>query len=116
MNSDPTLEYLIQGDAHHLVHNRNILSFIPTTTTISSTTSITSVTPITTTNKSAALSQMAIISEDAKQEAKFFPKGKFDVTGQQLDLRPKNSWTQLLEEIATGEAVEVFAINTLSPF
>eukprot|EP01083_Nonionella_stella_P173892 601189_1 len=68
-------------------------------------------------SRSAALSQLPVLSSDlAARERKFFPKGHFDVTGQQLDLRRTNSWLLLLDQVEPGELVEVFAINALSPF
>lgn len=68
---------------------------------------------------SAAMSQMAVLSEDCmKQEdrAIALPVGERDVHGQQLDLRSSNSWLLKLGEVQTPEAVEVFCINTLAPF
>merc|ERR1712190_505730 len=44
------------------------------------------------------------------------PSGQHDVNEQQLDLRSTNSWLLHLGEVATPEAVEVFCINTLTPF
>jgi len=39
-----------------------------------------------------------------------------DANGQQVDLRPRNSWLLGLEEVSSPELVEVFAINALAPF
>ena len=39
-----------------------------------------------------------------------------DQSGQQVDLRKRNSWLLKLEEVSVGEAAEVLAINTLAPF
>lgn len=36
--------------------------------------------------------------------------------GQQLDLRPVNSWLLLLDQVEPAELVEVMAINALAPF
>jgi NAD(P)-dependent dehydrogenase (short-subunit alcohol dehydrogenase family) len=44
------------------------------------------------------------------------PRGVYDVNGQQLDTRRENSWLLKLGEVATVEAAEVLAINTLAPF
>lgn len=67
---------------------------------------------------SALLSQLALTTEDKQSinQSHFFPQGKFDVTGQQLDLRPINSWILTLDQVSPVELVEVFAINALSPF
>ena len=48
--------------------------------------------------------------------ANFFPPGQFDVDGQQLDLRPCNSWTAHLGEIETLEAAENYVVGALAPF
>ena len=70
------------------------------------------------TNSAASLSQMVISDEDKDEHgmAKFFPVGMVDVTGQQLDLRPVNSWLLTLSHVEPGELVETFAINALAPF
>ncbi len=68
---------------------------------------------------SAALSQLAVLSEDrmrSEEVAITLPSGQRDVHGQQLDLRSSNSWLLKLGEIQTPEAAEVFCINTLAPF
>ena len=69
-------------------------------------------------NKAALMSQLAVTTQDADEHgmAKFFPVGRVDVTGQQLDLRPINSWLLELADIEPGELVETFAINALAPF
>lgn len=66
----------------------------------------------------AGLSQLRVTSEDANENgmAKYFPVGLVDVTGQQLDLRPVNSWLLTLSHVEPGELVETFAINALAPF
>ena len=85
---------------------------------------------------SAQLSQMAVHEEDssvtvapraAQDDAALalsaegaagvsLPAGVYDVNGQQLDTRRENSWLLKLGEVATVEAAEVLAINTLAPF
>ena len=70
-------------------------------------------------HSSAALSQLAVLSEDrmrAEEVAMALPSGQRDVHGQQLDLRSSNSWLLKLGEIQSPEAAEVFCINTLAPF
>eukprot|EP00939_MAST-03C_sp_MAST-3C-sp1_P005436 g5436.t1 len=64
---------------------------------------------------SAGQSQIVVMDED-KDGAKFCPRGKTDVNGQQIDLRRVNSWKLRLGEVKTPEVAEVFAINSLAPF
>jgi NAD(P)-dependent dehydrogenase (short-subunit alcohol dehydrogenase family) len=46
----------------------------------------------------------------------YFPPGWYDGDGQQVDLRPHNSWSSELGEIAPAELLEVHAVNCLAPF
>ena len=66
---------------------------------------------LTTSNRAAALSQLTVLPGDQHQDSALFPLGKFDVTGQQLDLRSVNSWNLKLDQVDPSELVEVFAIN-----
>merc|ERR1712232_71279 len=52
----------------------------------------------------------------ADETLSVLPAGERDVHGQQLDLRERNSWLLRLGEVSTPETVEVFCINTLTPF
>lgn len=52
----------------------------------------------------------------AEQRAAALPSGERDAHGQQLDVRASNSWLLKLGEVSTPETVEVFCINTLTPF
>jgi len=45
-----------------------------------------------------------------------FPAGMLDADGQQIDLRPANSWSARLDEVGTVEAVEAHLVNALAPF
>jgi len=68
---------------------------------------------------SAAMSQLQVLAEDAmsaEEAAVALPRGEFDVHGQQLDTRSRTSWLLRLGEVSTPETVEVFCINTLTPF
>ncbi len=62
------------------------------------------------------------LEEDASPDpvklalASFFPPDQFDADGQQLDLRPRNSWTARLDEIETLEAAENYVVGALAPF
>jgi len=71
---------------------------------------------LTTSNRAAALSQLAVLPGDQHQDSSLFPSNRFDVTGQQLDLRTVNSWNLALDQVEPSELVEVFAINALAPF
>lgn len=46
----------------------------------------------------------------------YFPPNIFDADGQQLDLRPINSWLQKLDEVSTSEMLEVQLVNAIAPF
>ena len=69
------------------------------------------------------MSQVPVLASDRtmnvqadNQATKLFPTAKKDVNDQQVDLRRVNSWLLKLDEVSTGEAAEVLAINTLAPF
>ena len=49
-------------------------------------------------------------------EQRWFPPARFDAHGQQLDLRPENSWSQRLHEVGTLEMLEVQLVNAVAPF
>jgi NAD(P)-dependent dehydrogenase (short-subunit alcohol dehydrogenase family) len=46
----------------------------------------------------------------------YFPPQTFDRDGQQLDLRPINSWTLKLDRVSTPELLEVQLVNAIAPF
>ena len=46
----------------------------------------------------------------------YFPQGCLDEFGQQVDLRPTNSWRSVLEEVCITELLEVMMINTIAPY
>ncbi len=46
----------------------------------------------------------------------YFPKDTFDIEGQQLDMRPINSWMLKLDEVSTVEMLEVQLVNNIAPF
>lgn len=48
--------------------------------------------------------------------ADFFPVGRYDADGQQLDTRPLNSWRLRLEDVDAVEMLEVQLINAVAPF
>jgi NAD(P)-dependent dehydrogenase (short-subunit alcohol dehydrogenase family) len=46
----------------------------------------------------------------------YFPLHTFDADGQQLDLRPINSWLLKLDQVSPIELVEVQLVNAIAPF
>ncbi|BAY32657.1 short chain dehydrogenase/reductase family oxidoreductase [Nostoc carneum NIES-2107] len=46
----------------------------------------------------------------------YFPANTFDADGEQVDLRPINSWVLKLNEISTVEMLEVQLVNAIAPF
>jgi len=46
----------------------------------------------------------------------YFPADTFDSDGQQLDLRPSNSWVLKLDQVSTVELLEVQLVNAVAPF
>jgi NAD(P)-dependent dehydrogenase (short-subunit alcohol dehydrogenase family) len=63
----------------------------------------------------AQLSQVPVLHDDATHDSALFPDQMFDVNAQQVDLREHTSWTTRLDQVHTPEAVEVLAVNTLTP-
>ncbi|AFZ23847.1 dehydrogenase of unknown specificity, short-chain alcohol dehydrogenase like protein [Cylindrospermum stagnale PCC 7417] len=46
----------------------------------------------------------------------YFPANTFDADGQQLDMRPSNSWLMKLAQVNTMEMLEVQLVNAVAPF
>lgn len=67
-------------------------------------------------------SQVLVHPEDYKYannsqlSQQHFPIGRTDENGDQLDLRPKNTWITALDEVETEEMIEVTLANYMSPF
>ncbi|MDZ7968274.1 MAG: SDR family NAD(P)-dependent oxidoreductase [Nostoc sp. DedSLP03] len=68
------------------------------------------------TENSALLSQIPLIIEDSVDNSAFFPLGGYTDDGQQLDLRPFNSWLMKDDEVSILELLEVHIINAIAPF
>jgi NAD(P)-dependent dehydrogenase (short-subunit alcohol dehydrogenase family) len=66
--------------------------------------------------RSAELSQLALLPEDAQADAPLFPEGRLDQDLQQVDLRGRNSWRMLLDEVPTVELLETQLVNAVAPF
>lgn len=61
----------------------------------------------------------SLLSEDGVASgalAQYFPAGELDTDGQQLDLRPENSWSARLEDVGLRELLEVQLVNSSAPF
>ena len=58
------------------------------------------------------------LPENAEPDAlqTYFPSGELDTDGQQLDLRPENSWSARLEDVELRELLEVQLVNASAPF
>ena len=63
-----------------------------------------------------ALSQVPLLVEELVSQDDMFPPGMLDHDLQQLDLRGRNSWRLLLDEISTVELLEVQLVNAIAPF
>ncbi|HEY6728447.1 MAG TPA: SDR family oxidoreductase [Polyangiaceae bacterium] len=61
-----------------------------------------------------ALAPLAEVGSE--HDAQAFPRGRFDDDGNQLDLRPMNSWRLRAEDVQTPELLEVHLVNAISPF
>jgi NAD(P)-dependent dehydrogenase (short-subunit alcohol dehydrogenase family) len=62
------------------------------------------------------LSQVPLLVEELVSQNAMFPAGLLDQDLQQVDLRGRNSWRLLLDEISTVELLEVHLVNAVAPF
>jgi NAD(P)-dependent dehydrogenase (short-subunit alcohol dehydrogenase family) len=65
---------------------------------------------------SAELSQVALLPEDLAEQNDLFPDGRLDQDLQQVDLRDRNSWRLLLDEVSSVELLETQLVNAVAPF
>ena len=65
---------------------------------------------------SAELSQVPLLPEDHAAGGELFPQGRLDQDLQQIDLRGRNSWRLLLDEVSSVELLEVQLVNAVAPF
>ena len=65
---------------------------------------------------SAELSQVALLPEDLMEQNDLFPEGRLDRDLQQVDLRDRNSWRLLLDEVSSVELLETQLVNAVAPF
>jgi NAD(P)-dependent dehydrogenase (short-subunit alcohol dehydrogenase family) len=66
--------------------------------------------------RSAELSQLRLLDDDGAHDAGLFPEGRLDQDLQQVDLRGRNSWRLLLDEVSTVELLETQLVNAVAPF
>ena len=64
----------------------------------------------------AELSQVALLPEDVMGQGDLFPEGRLDQDLQQIDLRERNSWRLLLDEVSSVELLETQLVNAVAPF
>ena len=64
----------------------------------------------------AQLSQLALLPEDRAGQQDLFPEGRLDQDLQQVDLRERNSWRLMMDEVASVELLEVQLVNAVAPF
>ncbi len=66
--------------------------------------------------RAAELSQLPLLPEDLAAGKQLFPEGRLDQDMQQIDLRGRNSWRLVMDEVSTVELLEVQLINAIAPF
>jgi NAD(P)-dependent dehydrogenase (short-subunit alcohol dehydrogenase family) len=66
--------------------------------------------------RSAELSQLQLLPEDLSTGQHLFPEGRLDQDLQQIDLRGRNSWRLLLDEVSSVELLETQLVNAVAPF
>ncbi|MGZ3573623.1 MAG: SDR family oxidoreductase, partial [Gemmatimonadaceae bacterium] len=66
--------------------------------------------------RAAELSQVPLLPDDLAGQADLFPEGRLDQDLQQVDLRERNSWRLLLDEVSTVELLETQLVNAVAPF
>ncbi len=65
---------------------------------------------------SAALSQTPLLPEEVEAQGDLFPEGQLDQDMQQVDLRGRNSWRLMLDEVSSVELLETQLVNAVAPF
>lgn len=64
----------------------------------------------------AELSQVRLLPDEQRAQKDLFPVGRLDQDLQQVDLRGRNSWRLLLDEVSSVELLEVQLVNAVAPF
>jgi NAD(P)-dependent dehydrogenase (short-subunit alcohol dehydrogenase family) len=58
----------------------------------------------------------ALLEQEIEEQNSLFPKGQLDQDMQQIDLRGRNSWRLLMDEVPSVELLEVHLVNAVAPF
>ena len=66
--------------------------------------------------RSAQLSQVPLLAEDLLAQEHLFPHDRLDQDLQQVDLRGRNSWRLMMDEVPSVELLEVQLVNAVAPF
>jgi NAD(P)-dependent dehydrogenase (short-subunit alcohol dehydrogenase family) len=66
--------------------------------------------------RAAELSQLRLLGDDGAHDAGLFPEGRLDQDLQQIDLRDRNSWRLMLDEVSSVELLETQLVNAVAPF
>ncbi len=66
--------------------------------------------------RAAELSQIPLLPEELLAQQHLFPEGRLDQDLQQVDLRRRNSWRMLMDEVPSVELLEVQLVNAIAPF
>ena len=66
--------------------------------------------------RAAELSQAELLPGDGTYAEQLFPEGRLDADLQQVDLRERNSWRLLLDEVSSVELLETQLVNAVAPF
>jgi len=60
--------------------------------------------------------QASLLENGIEAETSLFPMGRLDQDLQQIDLRGRNSWRLLMDEVPSVELLEVHLVNAIAPF
>jgi NAD(P)-dependent dehydrogenase (short-subunit alcohol dehydrogenase family) len=74
------------------------------------------ISPVAGLTHAAALSQVPLLPDELAAQQALFPQGRLDQDLQQVDLRERNSWRLLLDEVPAVELLEVQLVNAIAPF
>ncbi|MES2958936.1 MAG: SDR family oxidoreductase [Pseudomonadota bacterium] len=77
---------------------------------------LSALTALTSLPRAAELSQIPLLPEELLSQQHLFPEGRLDPDLQQVDLRGRNSWRMLMDEVPAVELIEVQLVNAIAPF
>ncbi|MEO7852184.1 MAG: SDR family oxidoreductase [Rubrivivax sp.] len=86
------------------------------TTHTAHTAAVSPLTTLTALTRAAELSQIPLLAEELLAQQHLFPQGRLDPDLQQVDLRGRNSWRMLMDEVPSVELLEVQLVNAIAPF